>query len=111
VTFSSGAGKVSGKIEGAEVTGVRPARVALVPQGARRSAPLFYGRTNSTDGSFTFNNVAPGDYKVYAFEMLPSSADENAEFMAEFESSGRAVSVRESADVTGVTLPLIRASK
>jgi len=110
VVFSPGAGKVSGKIQGAETTASRPARMTLVPQGPRHDNPVFYvrGRSNE-DGTFSLSGVAPGNYKLYAFEILPTSADENAAFMSEFEASGRAVTVRENSVITDISLPLIRA--
>ena len=82
----------------------------LVPQGPRHDNPLFYVRGQSAaDGTFSLTGIAPGEYKLYAFEVLPISADENAGFMSEYESSGRVVSVRENSAITDISLALIRA--
>jgi hypothetical protein len=109
VVFSPGAARVSGKIQGAEITASRPARMTLVPQGLRHENPMFYVRGQSAvDGTFSLTGIAPGDYKLYAFEVLPVSADENAAFMSEYESSGRVVTVRENSIITDIFLPLIR---
>ena len=63
---------------------------------------------SAADGTFSLTGIAPGDYKLYAFEVLPVSADENAAFMSEYESSGRAVTVRENSAIIDISLPLIR---
>jgi hypothetical protein len=110
VVFSPGGARISGKIQGAEITAARRARITLVPQGPRHDNPLFYVRGQSAaDGTFSLTGIAPGDYKLYAFDVLPMSADENTAFMSEYESSGRAVSVRENSAITEISLPLIRA--
>jgi hypothetical protein len=110
VAFSPGAAAVSGKIQGAEIAAPRRARITLVPQGPRHDNPIFYVRGQSAaDGTFSLTGIAPGDYKLYAFEVLPVSADENTAFMSEYESSGRVVSVRENSTITDISLPLIRA--
>jgi len=110
VVFSPGAARVSGKIQGTETTASRPAQLTLVPQGPRHDNPIFYVRGRSAaDGTFSLTGIAPGDYKLYAFEVLPLSADENAAFMSEYGSSGRVVTVRENSTITDISLPLIRA--
>jgi hypothetical protein len=104
IVFSPGGAVVSGKVQS-----LSPAQITLVPQGPRRGNPLFYTRATSNDGTFSLVGVAPGEYRLFAFESLPMTADENAGFMAEFESSGRGVSVRENSTITNIELPLIRA--
>jgi hypothetical protein len=72
---------------------------------------MFYVRARSTDGTFNLTGIAPGIYKVFAFESLPVSADENGAFMEPFESSGRAISVQVNSSVANIELPLIRLPK
>ena len=111
VIFSPGGAMVSGKIQGGEISYIHPARVTLVPQGARRSNPMFYVRANSTDGTFSLSGIAPGEYKLFAFELLPVSADENAAFMERYELSGRAISVQSNSSLANIELSLIRLPK
>jgi hypothetical protein len=87
-------GRVQGTVQGAPATRVRSARVLLVPDAPRRANPLLYHGANPDDrGSFEFHGVAPGNYRLFAWENVPEGAWENAEFLALYERYGRAVSV------------------
>jgi hypothetical protein len=45
-------------------------------------------------GRFSFEGIAPGEYKVFAFEQLQDSAEQNASFIARYETLGQSVTVR-----------------
>jgi hypothetical protein len=107
VIFSPGGATVSGKIAG-EVSATRPARITLVPQGARQNNPMFYVRATSRDGTFSLSGIAPGQYKLFAFDSLPPSADENAAFLEPYQSSGRALVLDVNSSVSNLELPLLR---
>jgi hypothetical protein len=66
----------------------------LVPRESRRQNLLLY-RTAQSDnsGNFTMNGIAPGDYKLFAWESVQNTAWMNTEFVAAFENRGLAVSV------------------
>ena len=88
-------------------SGIETARVVLVPQPPRRNNVLLYQVTNpDSAGHFRFTGVAPGQYKIFAWESVPVNAWENAEFMAPCEGLGRPVSVA-GADVANITVDLI----
>jgi hypothetical protein len=72
---------------------------------------MFYVRADSTDGTFNLSGIAPGEYKLFAFELLPVSADESAAFMERYEFSGRAISVQSNSSVANIELSLIRLPK
>jgi hypothetical protein len=87
-----------GRIEGVVLNAARKpfasARVALVPSESRRQNIQLYKTSLSDDsGRFNMNGIAPGDYKLFAWESLPGDAWTNAEFLAPFEGSGLAISV------------------
>jgi hypothetical protein len=50
-------------------------------------------------GEFRFEGIAPGEYKVFAFEQLPDTAERNPEFIARYETLGQSVSVNAGATV------------
>jgi hypothetical protein len=55
---------------------------------------MFYDRTISDEkGQFTFTGIAPGEYKVFAFEQLPDTAEQNPTFIARYETLGLTVAV------------------
>ena len=108
ITISAGAGTVRGVVDAPG--GVVPPRadVVLVPHFSLRANPLFYDRTGIDDmGHFTFEGIAPGEYKVFAFEQLQDSAEQNALFIARYETLGQSVTVR-SGSTTETRARLLR---
>jgi len=106
VIFAGRGGTITGNVE----TDGKPAesgRITLIPQGPRRSNALLYKRAGFSAGRFVLLDIPPGDYKIYAWKDLPADADENATFMAPYESQGRAVSIRAGGSTANITLPLI----
>jgi hypothetical protein len=71
--------------------------VALVPQSQKRRArPEFY-RSALTDsqGRFTFANLPPGEYKLFAWDDVESGAWTDPEFLKPIEAKGQLVTLRE----------------
>jgi hypothetical protein len=98
---------IDGIVRSAAQSGIETARVVLVPQPPRRKNVLLYQVTNpDAAGHFRFTGVAPGQYKIFAWESVPTNAWENAEFMAPFEGSGRPISIT-GGDVANITVDLI----
>lgn len=46
------------------------------------------------DGRFTISNVAPGDYKIFAWRQVQVTAWMNAAFISRYEAQGRNVTVK-----------------
>jgi hypothetical protein len=93
ITVSTGTGKIHGVAEGR-------AHVVLVPQLSRRKNVMFYDRVvTDAKGEFRFEGIAPGEYKVFAFEELPDTAEQNPEFIARYETLGQSVTVNSGATV------------
>jgi protocatechuate 3,4-dioxygenase beta subunit len=98
IVVSPNAGRVSGSVLDPKtqrpVSGVF---AVLVPQEAeRRDRESFY-HTATTDpnGRFTFQNLVPGEYKVYSWEAVDFGAWMDPDFLAPHESQGEPVTVRE----------------
>ena len=108
IRFRSGAGIVQGVVEGTGGALPAHAAVVLVPNVPMRENVLFYDRTTSTEtGQFKFERVAPGEYKVFAFERLPDTAEQNSRFISRYETLGKPVTVNSRA-ATEVRVPLVR---
>ena len=54
---------------------------------------LFRNVTSSETGTFTLKGGRPGSYSIFAWENVPSTAWQNAEFLAKYEGRGRPVDV------------------
>ena len=85
--------------------------VILAPEKARRgNASRYRGAISSEDGHFKLNSVPPGDYRIFAWESVLSSAWQNAEFMARYEKLGRDIHVN-AKNITDVTVQVIPANQ
>ena len=82
-------------------------RIVLVPDDRRENA-LLYKAVTVGDGTSEIRGVAPGRYKVFAFQELPSGgAEQDADFMKPYEDFGVAVNVAagETVDVQVSWIP------
>jgi hypothetical protein len=95
VTISRGGGTIQGTVEDAKHNPVAAARVTLIPDAPRRGNLLLYKTALSTAmGAFTLNGVAPGSYKLFAWEqIIPTGAEQDSDFMREYDLLGTSVSV------------------
>jgi hypothetical protein len=105
IILSTGGGQLQGVVHNKKGEPVA-ARVALIPQVPLHLNSLLYKRAvaPAATGQFTFTSVAPGTYKIFAWENIPNGAEENAEFMQKYEGLGKLVTV--SAGVTNANLTL-----
>jgi len=99
---------IEGVVQNADKNGIAYTTVVLVPQVSRRGVAGFY-KTAITDdaGHFTFRGIAPGDYKLFAWENIPSRAWRDPEFMVPFEELGSSVHVDPAARVENTVVRLI----
>jgi hypothetical protein len=82
---------------------------ALIPTDRSRH-DLYQDCVVGEDGAFQFDGVAPGRYRMFAWEDVPAGAFLNADFMKPFEGRGRDIVVQnESRQET--TLKIIRRLK
>ncbi len=125
IDFSQG---VSGELEvvfrysAAEVNGTvqLPQSASSGPSGQPAAVPVFDvvlvsdegnpRQSSDTDqnGNFTFKELSPGQYHVYAFEQLNAGQLENPAILKALEGKGTAVELKES-DKKQLELPIISA--
>jgi len=83
--------------------------VALVPElpALRRRAEFYQSTNTDAKGAFQFQNIPPGDYKLFVWEFAPDMAWQNAEFIRVYDSSGKTIRVSENSkqDVTLTAIP------
>jgi hypothetical protein len=86
------------------------ATVVLVPSEKERAqiAEYYYHATTNQFGRFEFKSVSPGEYTVYAWEDVESTAWMDPEFMKPLEGMGESVTLGES-DRANVQVNLIPA--
>ena len=108
LVLSIGAGRLHGTVESSAGAPPPRADVVLVPQFSRRQNAMFFDRTvTDAKGEFNFDGIAPGEYKVFAFDQLSDSAERNAQFLAQYETLSTTVNISPSA-VGEVRVRLLR---
>jgi hypothetical protein len=95
IVVSSRVGQVTGMVVREESQPKAGMQIVLVPDTLRNRFDLY--KTAKTDGSgrFSLPNIAPGDYKLFAWERVEAYAYMDAEFLAPFELQGKPVHVGE----------------
>jgi hypothetical protein len=95
ITLSGQAGNITGTVNGDDGNPFSGATVVLIPKSdARRAVSQFYRNASSNQqGQFTFRNLDPGDYKIYAWEDVENSAWMDPEFVKPYESKATEVTL------------------
>jgi protocatechuate 3,4-dioxygenase beta subunit len=110
ITLNLQGGTVQGVVRDAAAAPLARAGVTLVPAVARRGNPQFYKRVaTDASGQFKFTGIAPGEYRIFGWSAIPpGQAEENALFLAPFETRGTAVTVSAAspANVQLTVIPL-----
>ena len=89
------------------------ATIALLPDLARRSRRVDLFRTTSSgaDGTFHFDGLTPGNYKLFAWEDILSGNWYDPNFMREYENRGMPVRIDEGGAAKPVELTVIPAER
>ena len=106
VLLSDKGGRIEGTLSDALSQPVGGVEVVLIPDLRERQS-LFETVTTDRDGHFVFSRLAPGGYKVFAWEALPPNAYYDNEVLSKYETQGRPVQIQESSKATGVDLKII----
>jgi hypothetical protein len=90
--------EVSGTVTSEDGTPVTSAMVVLIPESAKRRELQQFYRTASTGpaGGYKMTGVAPGRYKLFAWEKIPSGAWMDPDVLKPVESKGKAIDVQET---------------
>jgi hypothetical protein len=109
ITVSPDGSTVEGSVQNAKDEPTPGVLVTLIPDASHQSLlSLFKTANTDQNGHFTIRGVRPGEYKVFAWEMLESEAYQDPDFLKTYESAGEAVSIKERSHET-VQLKLIPA--
>jgi hypothetical protein len=93
VVLGADVGEVEGSVQNSKGDPVARARVNVIAYGDHADRMDFNrGAYTNDQGEFRIKSVAPGDYKVFAWEDVPLGAPQDPEFRKPFEK--QAVSVK-----------------
>jgi hypothetical protein len=96
IVISPDGGQVDGTVTDSKGQLSSGMTVVLVPDAPRREqSALFKAASSDTAGHFSVKGIAPGDYKLFAWEDVETGAYQDPEFLKPFEGAGEAVTIRE----------------
>jgi hypothetical protein len=94
IVLSPSGGRINGVVVNSEMHAANAAQVVLIPE-AREQERLY--KISSTDqyGQFELRGVAPGDYRLFAFENIEPGDFQSPDFVKRYGSSGVKVTIRD----------------
>lgn len=95
VILSPNAGSIDVIITNSEGKASSDATVVLVPEPPRRQRFDLYYVAGSPNGRLHLDGIAPGDYKVFAWDDVPGDAWQDADFMRAYEDRGKPAHITE----------------
>jgi len=97
IVLAGTGGQVEGVVLNADQQPATGASVVAVPDEPRRTQWRFY-KEDHTDqyGRFTIKGIAPGRYKLFAWEDVEEGAYQDPEFIKKFDALGEAITIREN---------------
>jgi hypothetical protein len=99
VQLGFSAGSVNGIADDSRGQPFQAATCVLIP-ASRGRIDLYKTATSDQNGKFTFANVPPGEYKLIAWEDVPSGAYLDQSFLKPFEGQAHSISVAKGASAS-----------
>jgi uncharacterized surface anchored protein len=94
ITLSATGAGVEGSVRGADDKPIAGATVVLIPDSGRYT--LYRTVTTDQNGAYSITGIAPGEYKMLAWEEIEPGAYEDPAFVKPFLSKAQALSLREN---------------
>jgi hypothetical protein len=109
VVVSTNAGQIDGNVLDKDSKPVRGIPVVLIPDRNRDRRDVFKIVQSDQNGHFIMNGIAPGDYKLFAWEDIEPFSYFDADVLKPFEDNGKPIHVVETTKET-IELKLIPVS-
>lgn len=108
VVISTAGAQVTGEVKNDKDAVVQGATVVLVPEtGKREQSALYKIATTDQYGKYTLKGIAPGSYKLFAWESVDPGQWMDPDFLQPHENNGKAVNLAENGKET-VELKLLK---
>jgi protocatechuate 3,4-dioxygenase beta subunit len=96
IVMSAKGGAIDGTVEDDQPAPVAGAMVVLIPADTLRKKQLFQAVPTGSNGRFHMTAIAPGSYKLFAFENVdPNRVLYDPEFLRPFEGEGQSIDMSE----------------
>jgi hypothetical protein len=99
VTLSMESAQIDGTVTYADGKPAGNVQAILVPERIRNRQDLYKTATTSQDGRFDMRGIAPGDYRLFAWEDLEPFAYFDPDVLRQYEAQGQRIRVEESSKV------------
>ncbi len=96
VILSSRGGQIEGTVRDTLNQAAQGVQVVLIPDQPRERLDLYKSATTDVEGRFVFRGIAPGGYKVFAWEAIEEYAYYHADILSLYETQGVPVRVQDS---------------
>ena len=97
IVLGTDSGQIEGIVSTENSAPADSAMVTLVPTGGHRSRPFYKTATADNAGHFIIRAIAPGSYKLYAWDKVdPNAVMYDPDFLRPYEALGETVEVRSS---------------
>jgi hypothetical protein len=96
VVVSANAGQISGDVKDKEAKPVRGIPTVLIPDRNRDRRDVYKIVQSDQNGHFTMNGIAPGDYKLFAWEDIEPFSYFDTDVLKQFEDKGKPIHVVET---------------
>jgi hypothetical protein len=93
ISIAAGGGTITGTVMDARSQPGAGASVVLVPERLRFRTDLYQISTANEKGAFSFQNIAPGDYRVFSWEFIEANDWFDRDLLAHSETKGVLVHV------------------
>jgi len=109
IVIGTDGGNISGSVLSSVSATLPNAVVALVPDAfdLRNRSDLYRSATTDAQGNFRLASVAPGTYKLFAWEWAEQDAWQNPEFIRPIENTGKSITRETSTKQDNVQLNAI----
>jgi hypothetical protein len=95
ITVGMKGGTIQGRVVNEDKKPVGAATVVLIPESNWRFQTNHKFASTNLDGRFDLSGIAPGDYKVFAWEAAEPGSWQNPNFVRNYESRGTAIHIGE----------------
>ena len=95
VLLSPNGGEVEGAVTNSKQQPASGTAVVLIPDSHRDQRQFYKNSATDQNGHFSIKGIAPGNYKLFAWEDIDPGAAEDPEFLKPYENKGQAFSIEE----------------
>ena len=110
IVLSNNAGRIDGTLLDDKSKPQSGVPVVLIPDQSRDRYELYKSTTTDQAGHYVFRGIAPGNYKLFAWEAIETNSYYDREVLSQYESQGKPVHIQESSKET-IELKIIPAQR